>query len=241
MSDRYFIDSPVDGSQARLVGSEAHHLAHVMRAGCGDEVTLFDGSGAEFRARVERIERSQIVLAVLERQLVDRELARALVLLVALPKADRARWLVEKATELGVSQLVPLVTQRSNDRQSPSALDKLRRAVVEASKQCGRNRLMQIADPIAHAEARPPAGALCLLAHPESGSSLTEALRRAPQSAVPVWLAVGPEGGFTPGEIDEALARSWQPVALGSRILRVETAAVAMAAAVALQLERPGA
>src|SRR6478736_5732652 len=91
MADRYFVESPIEGSEARLVGGEAHHLTHVMRAKVGHEITLFDGSGAEFAARVERIERAQIVLSVLERREVNRELSFELTLAVALPKGDRRR------------------------------------------------------------------------------------------------------------------------------------------------------
>src|SRR5262245_48965007 len=125
MADRYFVDSPIEGPFAQLAGSEAHHLAHVMRAKRGDPITLFDGSGAEFSARIEHIDRNHIELAIISRQLVDRELGFPLLLGVALPKGDRQRWLVEKATELGVARLVPLATERSNDRPSPAVLARL--------------------------------------------------------------------------------------------------------------------
>src|SRR5688572_8850936 len=112
MSDRFFVETPIESERAELIGSEAHHLAHVMRAAVGAEVTLFDGSGAEFPARVIKIGRSQVELVVLERREIDRELPFPLVLGVALPKGDRQKWLVEKATELGVSRIVPLQTSR---------------------------------------------------------------------------------------------------------------------------------
>ena len=112
MPDRYFADSAIVSDRATLSGPEAHHLVHVMRAQAGDEVLLFDGSGAEFLARVEHVGRAEVQLAIVSRAEVDRELAFPLVLGVALPKGDRQRWLVEKATELGVTQLVPLITTR---------------------------------------------------------------------------------------------------------------------------------
>ena len=148
MADRYYVDTPITGTTAQLTGHEAHHLAHVMRAKSGTEVTVFDGSGAEFSATVARVGRAEIELKVTARHEVDRELPLLLTLGVALPKGDRQRWLVEKATELGVARIVPLLTERSNDRESPAALDKLRRAVIEASKQCGRNRLLEITSPL---------------------------------------------------------------------------------------------
>jgi 16S rRNA (uracil1498-N3)-methyltransferase len=113
MADRYFSDRPIVDSLAVLAGAEAHHLIHVMRARPGTEIVLFDGSGAQFSARVERLRRAEVELAVLTRDEIDRELPRAVTLAVALPKGDRQRWLVEKATELGVARLVPLRTVRS--------------------------------------------------------------------------------------------------------------------------------
>ena len=103
MADRFFHPSPIDGPAVSLAGAEAHHLIRVLRAKPGAELTLFDGSGAEFLARIEKVERSSVRLAVLERHQVDRELCVAITLGVALPKGERQRWLIEKATELGVT------------------------------------------------------------------------------------------------------------------------------------------
>src|SRR5687768_5475542 len=95
MPDRYFVENQIAGREAQLAGAEAHHLANVMRAKPGQPVTLFDGSGAEFDARVEKVGRSTIDLAVVARIDADRELTRQNTLAVALPKGDRQRWLVE--------------------------------------------------------------------------------------------------------------------------------------------------
>ena len=147
MSERFFVDAAITTERATLRGAEAHHLLHVMRAKTGDEVQLFDGSGSQFTARVEQLSRSQVELVVLIGEAVDRESTVALTLAVALPKGDRQRWLVEKAVELGVTRIVPLSTKRSVAEISAATLDRLRRIVVEASKQCGRNRLLEITEP----------------------------------------------------------------------------------------------
>jgi 16S rRNA (uracil1498-N3)-methyltransferase len=243
MADRYFVETPIEGDQARLAGAEAHHLAHVMRAKPLDEVVLFDGSGAEFLARVERVGRSEIELAIVSRESVDREARVRVTVGVALPKGDRQRWLVEKAVELGVARLVPLTTERSNDRLSAAGLERLRRAVVEASKQCGRNRLMEVAapEPLADFLLHTPSDAWRLLAHPgakDGRRALDECLAPAADPR-PVALAVGPEGGFSDSEVDLAARNGWQTVGLGPRILRVETAALAFAAAVMVRSEGP--
>src|SRR6185369_1957456 len=147
MSERFFSPHPISAGGMMLDGPEAHHLLHVMRASVGDEVTLFDGSGAEFRATVVTLRRADAELRIVERNEIDRELPFALVVGVALPKGDRQKWLVEKLTELGVSTLVPLVTERSIAQPAGNALDRLRRTVIESAKQCGRNRIMEIAEP----------------------------------------------------------------------------------------------
>ena len=233
MPDRYFVESPICEDTALLVGPEAHHLIHVMRAKPGTRVVLFDGSGAEFAARVERIDRAEVELAVLSRQEVDRELPLDLTLGVALPKGDRQKWLVEKAVELGVKRIVPLRTTRSVAQPVEQALVRLRRIVIEASKQCGRNRLMEISRPQAWTDfVAQTSGAPCrLLAQPHGGDKVR---RRPPSGGLPgpVLLAVGPEGGFSGEEVSLALAAGWQPIDLGPRTLRVETAAILLTAMV---------
>lgn len=228
MSERFFVETPISTDRATLAGAEAHHLAHVMRAEAGTEVTLLDGSGVEFTARVTKVGRSAVELAVLERHEIDRELPFVLTLGVALPKGDRQRWLVEKATELGVSRLVPLATRRGVAQPVEQARQRLRRSVIEASKQCGRNRLLEIASPqeLADYVVASPAGGTKWLAHP-GGAQLPSTFDSPPPEGV--FLAIGPEGGFTDEELAHALSCGWQSVSLGPRILRVETAALALA------------
>jgi 16S rRNA (uracil1498-N3)-methyltransferase len=247
MTDRYFVETPISGETAVLAGSEAHHLAHVKRARRGAPVTLFDGSGAEFSAEVRGIGRGEIVLGVLARHEIDREPPIELTLAVSLPKGDRQRWLVEKCTELGVSGIVPIVTTRSVAQPGPQAAKRLVRAVIEASKQCGRNRLLAIHDPQNWADfavapatcdrldavspvARDRLDTLRLIAHP-GGESPAEVL--GVDLPDQVTIAVGPEGGFTPEEVELALAAGWRPINLGPRILRIETAALLLSGLVA--------
>jgi 16S rRNA (uracil1498-N3)-methyltransferase len=241
MSDRFFASQPITAGQIVLDGPEAHHLLHVMRAKVDQRVTLFDGSGAEFDAVIVKCNRADVELRIDTRRDVDRELPFELVVGVSLPKGDRQKWLVEKLTELGVSELVPLETERGVAQPTDSALDRLSRSVIEAAKQCGRNRLMRIAKPQAwttwlNRGTEQTAGDLrspeCrrFVAHPDGKSLATHDL----SAPLPTQVAVGPEGGFTDGEVDAAVAAGWQSVNLGQRILRVETAAVALAAVVAL-------
>jgi len=242
VSDRFYSPTPITTERVTLDGAEAHHLIHVMRAAVGTEITLFDGSGAEFSAVVEVLRRSDAVVRVVERREIDRELPFELVIGVALPKGDRQKWLVEKLTELGVSTLVPLVTERGVAQPTAGALERLSRSAIEAAKQCGRNRLLKIAEPQSFAEftaagwvgssaSESPVHSLRLIAHP-NGPPLSEI---ATSGRTPVALAIGPEGGLTEAEVASALAAGCQQVSLGPRILRVETAAIALAAVVALK------
>jgi len=234
MANRFFAESPIAGDQAELSGSEAHHAIHVMRLGIGDSITLFDGTGMEYHARIEHADRRRLGLSILDCRLVDRELPFTLSLAVALPKGDRQRWLIEKATELGVTRLIPLVTARGVAQPSTSSLKRLRRTVVEASKQCGRNVLMRIEESLTWTA--------CVssltkeenrwVAHPSSEGLSLAAARRSRAATQSLVVAIGPEGGFTPAEIREASAAGWKIVSLGPRLLRIETAAIAIASAV---------
>ncbi|MGA2062037.1 MAG: 16S rRNA (uracil(1498)-N(3))-methyltransferase [Thermoguttaceae bacterium] len=260
MPDRYFVQTPITGEQVSLTGPEAHHLINVMRARQGAKVILFDGSGCEFLARVEQLGRSDVELTVLGREEVDRELPFVLTLGVALPKGDRQKWLVEKAVELGAGRVIPLKTQRAVAQPVQQALDRLRRSVVEASKQCGRNRLMEIAEPLEFSDYVDAARhqPCRLLAHPHTSHAkknmphagelegvqhtdpMVHFMHPTDDAELPseIFLAVGPEGGFTNEEVDMAAKDGWHIVDLGPRILRIETAAVLLVAIVAHQMTR---
>lgn len=231
MPSRYFLEQPPEGDAATLAGAEAHHLAHVLRAKPGEEVLLFDGSGLEYRAVIEKVGRSEVRLQVLGSEPIDREASLAVTLAVALPKGDRQRWLTEKAVELGVARLIPIETRRGVAQPGDNALERLRRAVIEASKQCGRNRLMEVTPAMRWHELLGQATSeqTCFVAHPGGTSdSLAGQLAELPPES-PVLFAVGPEGGFTDEEIAAATAAGWNTADLGRRILRVETAALVLA------------
>jgi len=235
MPHRCFSAEPIAAEGITLDGSEAHHLLHVLRAREGMRVVVFDGTDYEFDAEVSACHRSTVDLVIHDRRLSSRELPQPLTLGVPLPKGDRQRWIVEKAVELGVSCLVPLHTERSVATGDKGG-EKLDRYVIEASKQCERNRLMEIAKPMTWSDwlAAAPANSRRWIADP-TGAALPP-LDRAPAQAT--FAAVGPEGGFTDQELTAARDAGWDVVALGPRILRIETAAVALAAV--LTISAPG-
>jgi 16S rRNA (uracil1498-N3)-methyltransferase len=231
MSERFFTSEPIAGDRATLSGTDAHHLSHVMRAKVGETVTLFDGSGCEYVAQIQSIGKRDVELTIIERREVDREAATKLTLAVALPKGERQRVLIEKAVELGVYALVPLETERGVAQPTSNVVERLRRAVIEASKQCGRNRLMEISEAQSWRTfvSTVSSDTVRLIAHP-GGKPLGEMRSTMGTSAHEIVAAVGPEGGFSDEEVAAAVAAGWTKVDLGPRILRVETAVAALAA-----------
>jgi 16S rRNA (uracil1498-N3)-methyltransferase len=227
MSERFFLSMPPRDGRAVLVGDEARHLARVMRCTVGDEVVVFDGSGTSWRARVASIGRDEVMLDMGEAVTASRLTRVPLTLAVALPKGERQKWLVEKLTELGVERLVPLATTRGVAEATPAAVERLSRGVVEACKQCGRDGLMQIGGPKGVAEVvGGTGGGAVLLVADRDGVPLEEIVT----AGNLVVALVGPEGGFTAEELATVEAAGGRRVSLGPHVLRVETAAIALAA-----------
>ncbi len=229
MTQRYFVDElPAAGGHVSLSDQESQHASRVMRLQVGDEITLFDGQGCEAKATVFQIDRRHCQCDASPAMLVSREASVQLHLAIAFPKPDRAKEMIERLTELGVASVTPILTQRCQRPISPSVLEKSRRVVVEASKQCGRNQLLDIRQPIALSRyletAVPDSGDRWML-HTNIGAAVIEG-----SPASQVTGLVGPEGGFTAQEVVLAQEHGFVAYSLGSRILRIETAAVALAA-----------
>lgn len=204
-------------------------MLNVMRIKVGTEIELFDGNGHSAIGTVERISKKSLVVAIRNLVANSRELSTSLVMGVSLPKGDRGRFLVEKLTELGVARLVPLVTGRSTIKSGAGTFEKLNRYVIEASKQCGRNHLMQIQQEtrIEDFIVQQPLFERCIVLHPESKQHLCAADLHVETSLA---VCIGPEGGWTKPELDMIIEAGWHPRVIGQRILRTETAALAMAA-----------
>jgi 16S rRNA (uracil1498-N3)-methyltransferase len=198
-----------------------------MRCTVGDEVVIFDGSGTSWRARVASIGRDEVGLDLGEAVTGPRPTRVPLTLAVALPKGERQKWLVEKLTELGVERLVPLSTTRGVAEATPAAVERLSRGVIEACKQCGRDALMQIGGPKGVAEVVGDAGSGTVLLVADRDGVPLEEIATAGNLVVAL---VGPEGGFTAEELATVEAAGGRRVSLGPHVLRVETAAIALAA-----------
>jgi 16S rRNA (uracil1498-N3)-methyltransferase len=211
----------------------AHHLAHVLRLGEGDLLVVFDGRGLEYAATIERIGKSAVTLRVSEPNAVDRESPLAVTLAQGISSGERMDYTVQKAVELGVTAIQPLASERSIVRLSAERAAKRvahwQGIVVAACEQSGRNRVPEVL-PVASVTgwlAQVPSDALRLTLSPNAESTLHELER--PQGSIA--LLVGPEGGLSPRERDDARAAGFSGLKLGPRVLRTETAALAALAA----------
>jgi 16S rRNA (uracil1498-N3)-methyltransferase len=231
MTVRYFVPQfPSSGGQITLPEAESHHASTVMRVREGEQVTLFDGEGHEADAKVVSVGRKAVVCEAEAKVFLPRRNRSTIELAIAMPKGDRSRDLVERLTELGVDRLIPIHCQRSPWAISDGAIQKWQRVMIEACKQCRRNRIMQIAQPCRVTDflAQPATeNQQSWFAHPggEKVDSIIDAATDNPNYRI----AIGPEGGFADQEADAAIAAGWLPVGLGERIYRIETAAIILA------------
>jgi 16S rRNA (uracil1498-N3)-methyltransferase len=237
---RFFVPQLVADSEIEMPETEAHHLAKVLRLQTGDEIELFDGCGRRAPATLTLVSKSRVAARVgkLEKTETPREMR--LHVAVSLPKGDRQKWLVEKLTELGVDGLIPLQTERGVAQPTDNALQRLERVTLEACKQSRRDQLVEILQPATLREIFKSHDAVedrvLLIAHPyptEGNNSKSylqgsAALRSIewPKKNGHIVLAIGPEGGFTDKEIEEAMAQGWKLWTFGDYILRVETAVI---------------
>jgi 16S rRNA (uracil1498-N3)-methyltransferase len=226
---RVYVDTDlIPGSVVELPPDTASHVARVLRARVGEELILFNGDGREFTGAIEAVRGSRVSASIGIGRAVDRESPLSITLVQSVPRGDRMDFVVQKATELGVSRIVPVLSQRGvvrlDERQAESKLIHWRAVALSACEQCGRNRLPAIegAQPLLHYLGDPTSSDVRrFVLEPESaGGALTTAI-------VAAELAVGPEGGFASDELEAFRVAGFSQVSLGPRILRTETAAIA--------------
>ena len=228
------------GQTFELTPEGARHV-QVLRLQPGDTLTLFGDPvrGGEWTAKVLRMGRQTVEVEAVAHEATEREPQRAVHLAVGMPANDRMDWLVEKATELGVASLQPLMTERSVLRLQGERADKKRThwqaVAVSACEQCGGNRVPTV-QPVQTLDAwsrQPVAGARAVLSLAPGSQPLAVWAAAQPVDQ-PLWLLHGPEGGLSPVEEQRLLDQGWAPVSLGPRVLRAETAAIAAMAVLAL-------
>jgi 16S rRNA (uracil1498-N3)-methyltransferase len=229
-SPRVYVDPPVvAGKRLVLEGSAANHIARVLRLRSGDPLTVFDGSGGEFGARIEELRKEAVVVAVQEHRALDRESPLPLTLAQGMSRGERMDWVIQKATELGTSRIVPVFTKRSvvrlDEKQAERKLQHWRAIAVAACEQCGRNRIPELATPVDFFDvlAADTSGSTRIVLSP-AGELRIDDLK---EVAAGITVLIGPEGGLEDAEREAAIAAGFKPVRLGPRVLRTETAAIA--------------
>jgi 16S rRNA (uracil1498-N3)-methyltransferase len=249
-----------DGRSVQLSGEETRHLRNVLRLKTGDEIFVFDGAGKEFQGRVETVARDTTEVSVINQaEPAQPESSLDLTLAVALLKGEKFDLVIQKATELGVTRIIPVMTARTDvriksDGDAERKITRWERIALEATKQSGRARLMKIERPArfsdlvrdcdrdnsagrdgASEDACAPVkdawlnSDVRIMFTEREGASLAEALGDGQNGPQTLMALIGPEGGWAEDEIDQALAAGWRTVTLGGRILRAETAAIVAA------------
>lgn len=225
-------DGPVSG-QIILDKDEAHHLTRVRRCQAGSMVEAFDGKGNAWHCRLIGTSKDSAVLNVCDSSILSSLIATPrLTLATAVPKGERFEWLIEKATELGVSRIIPIICERSVVEPRSTKIDRLRKHIIEACKQCGRNDLMRLNETVKLSELPKMLDPTSRVFRADRGGvSAESAWQNLDPTRTPIVVCIGPEGGWTNDEQDWFESRDWQKIGLGPYILRIETAGVAAAAA----------
>lgn len=234
---RFYCPHPLAEYQdIELAPEVAHHAVRVLRLKSGSALVLFDGLGGQYPATLT-IEGKKAYAHVGAHDPIERELAGDITLAQGIPASDKMDWIIEKAVELGASRLIPITAQRSvvqlGGERLAKRLSHWNRIACNASEQCGRNRIMPVDAPISLQDCLQgiirPANRLALFCHPDAKLTLAEALTPNTRGLT---ILIGPEGGWSDDE--QALARHYAvtPVKFGTRVLRSETAGMALIAAI---------
>ncbi|EJK98185.1 16S rRNA (uracil(1498)-N(3))-methyltransferase [Pseudomonas chlororaphis] len=231
---RFFIDAPLSLGEHELPEAQAHYIGRVLRMAEGDALQLFDGSGNEFRGTLLEVGKKRVVVRLDENFAGQVESPLQIHLGQGLSRGERMDWAIQKATELGVNEITPIFSERCEVRLKDERADKRlahwRQVAVSACEQCGRSRVPVIHPPVLLADwIKQTQADLKLVLHPVAEPLVSH--------AKPATLAflIGPEGGLSDTEVDQAQDAGFLPARLGPRVLRTETAPV-VALAVAQQL-----
>lgn len=238
---RFFIaPDQLSGARVRFADDQAHQMRRVLRLRPGDRVMALDGRGKVYEVVLEEVTNARVIGHATATAEATGEPAARLTLYQSLLRREKFEWVLQKGTELGVAAFVPVITRRSLVRDAedvtPEKLSRWQRIIREAAEQSGRGLLPELRPTLSFSDATQAARAAdrALIAYEgDAPHTIRDALQSAPRS---VALFIGPEGGYEPEEVDEAVAAGAVAVTLGRRILRTETAAVVGAALILHEL-----
>ena len=239
---RFFVEpQDIGENTAKIEGGDVKHISRVLRMEIGDEVTLCDGEGNDYAAKISSITKDEVLLDVLSKSRCKAEPDCRITLYQGLPKAGKMETIVQKCVELGITQVVPVAAERSVVKIKAGEFENKRtryqRVAEEAAKQCGRGIIPQVGELTTYKKADLSQHDLVVVAYEEEKElSLKNLLRNNPD-AKNIALIIGPEGGLDKSEVEALCAKGGKPVTLGSRILRTETAGMATLAMILYELE----
>ena len=242
---RFFIQhSQIQGSRLYVEGPDVNHIKNVLRMKRGDQVMVSDGEGMQYLCALESFTDGLVWFEIVDTWKENRELSSKLYLFQGLPKSDKMELIIQKATELGVYEVVPVVTGRTvvrlDEKKAQKKTARWNAIAESAAKQSGRSRIPQVREVMAFSEALAFAGELDVLLIPYEKAEGMEATRQVIEGIRPgqsVGIFIGPEGGFEEAEVEQAVALGAAPVTLGRRILRTETAGFVMLSMLLYHLE----
>jgi 16S rRNA (uracil1498-N3)-methyltransferase len=216
-------------ARLRLDEKASHHLARVLRATTGDTLTLFNGEGGEYEAVITHIDKKGVDVEIRSFNTRDAESPVEIILAQGIARGEKMDFIVQKAVELGVTTIIPLITERCNVRlegeREEKRLQHWQSVISSACEQSGRNRLPAITAPLAFKEWLPQVQAdLRFVLSPHVDKKLSEAM----SSPASILLLIGPEGGLSDQEVAMAIGQQFLPLNLGPRVLRTETATIAV-------------
>ena len=240
----YVNPESVGKDSLKIVGEEAKHILSVLRYGCGDVIDVVDGCGTKYKVQIEEISRDFLEGKILSLTHNENEPNCHLTLAQAVCRKERMDFLIEKVTEIGVSSIIPIVTEKSLIKVSGASsqqkkIERWRRLAIASMKQSLRTVLPEIEDIIEFEQllSKVKKFDLCLIASLDKGSKSIKECEQLKRRVKNVLLTVGPEGGFTDDELLKAKSQGAISISLGSRRLRTETAGVLFSSLVLHQLD----
>jgi 16S rRNA (uracil1498-N3)-methyltransferase len=237
---RFYLPANAWQNTAPLGEEESRHCAQVLRHGVGDAITVFDGCGRSATARILQIHKNAVVIEMGE-TVVKEPLRSSITLVQSVPKGKTMEWIIEKAVEMGVARIVPLVTRNTvvkyDASEAVKKADKWQKVALEACKQCGQNWMPVVEEPMdCHAFlASPREGAKIIASLAPGARPLREVIEDIAQASG-ITIMIGPEGDFSAAETSAALSEGFVPASLGDLVLRCETAALFCLAALRCHL-----
>ncbi|MBN2104101.1 16S rRNA (uracil(1498)-N(3))-methyltransferase [bacterium] len=229
--ESYYVDpGNIKDDLIVLTEQEVHHLSRVKRHKMGDVILAVDGCGVAYEVELIRISKLYAEGRILQIKRRMGEPTAEITLVQAIIKGDRFDWIIEKCVEIGVRRIIPLISEKTIVKAGSGKINRWKRIALGAMKQCGRSFLPEISQPRT-LEQGCALGANCqyrLIAHPGPDSQPVQLTKPATHQTPRAICMVGPEGGFTAAEVDQALENGYTPVSLGSRRLRAETAGIVL-------------